>query len=96
MTQGMETQQPTGQQGALRRHLRLVGGMKAPVAPKLVEVTQRLELRSWMAVPKTEMRPSAWRDLLDRMWPGEELHIVHTILREGDRPTGYSMRADND
>ena len=94
MTQGMETQQPTGQQGALRRHLRLVGGMKAPVAPKLVEVTQRLELRSWMAVPKTEIRPSAWRDLLDRLWPGEELHVVHTIIREGDRPTGYSMRLD--
>lgn len=94
MTQGMETQQSVGQQGAARRHLQLVGGTRAPVAPSLVEVTHRLVLRSWMAVPKAEIRPSAWRDLLDHLWPGEEVHVVHTIMRERERPVGYSLRLD--
>lgn len=90
----MDTQQPAFPLGASRRRLRLVEPAQATVGRSLVEVTQQFELRARIIAPKAEIRVSAWRDLLDRLWVGEELHVTHTISREGDRPTGYSLRID--
>lgn len=81
---------------ALRRsHLRLVSPAKAAdlfaVAPS---ATQRLVLAGWQPVPEPRVRASAWAGLLEQMWPGEVLRLVHTLRRAGPAPQAYALDAE--
>ena len=78
-----------------KRHLRLVHtGVADVVAAQQPAVTQRLVLTGWRQLPKPLVRPSAWAGLLEQMWPGESLRIVHTLQRCGPKPMAYAMHVD--
>lgn len=77
------------------RHLRLVpaantGGLVATVPT----ATHRLVLAGWRPAPDPRVRVSAWAGLLEQMWPGEVLRLVHTLRRSGQKPEAYTLTID--
>ena len=73
-----------------RPSLRLVN--PTPSAPSIDEplITARLMLKGVTSFSKTELRSSAWTDLLDGLWAGEEVHVTHSWHLE-PRPRQYQL-----
>lgn len=81
---------------ALRHsHLRLVPAASTRDLFAAVPIaTHRMVLAGWRPVSEPRVRASAWAGLLEQMWPGEALRLVHTLRRSGHEPEAYTLALD--
>ena len=70
--------------------LRLVRANACVAHADVLDTTARFRMTG-IRPGKTVLRPSAWADFVDRLWPGEQVHLEHTIVRKGDVATSYEF-----
>lgn len=87
----MSIDQVSRESAAKSPRLRLVTTVIAPHTSTALEETARYRLNSVGRGKWTDLRPSGWSDFIDRLWPGEQVHVDHGIVRDREIPSEYSL-----